>query len=444
MELSRGKLLLYGANGFPLALLGLPLYVYLPTFYAVEMGLGLAVTGGILLLVRLFDLISDPLIGLFSDRLAHFGNPRRLAMWLGAPLLLLGVEMLFRPAASVGSGYLLMWSMLTFLGWTLVTIPYTAWGAELSPSIHQRSRVAASREGFVILGTTTVLLVPLLPGIVPEQRDMLALLATLVWISLPLTLLLCSLLSERVTDAGRQNWREGLTALYRNQPLQRLLSIYLLNNIANALPATLFLLFVTHRLQTPEWIAPLLGVYFLSGLLGLPLWLAIARRRGKQFAWGLSMLLASIAFTGVPLLGPGDTTAFLLICLVSGLSLGADMALPASIQADVLDLDRQLSGSQRAGLLFGIWGMLTKLSLALAVGIAFPLLALTGFDSSPAASPPAALMTLSLLYGVLPILLKLGALKLLRGFNLTLRGESHETLPAAASAAARRTAPERV
>lgn len=422
----RGTLLMYGASGFPLALLGLPLYIYLPTYYAEDLGLGLAATGGILLLVRLFDLLTDPLIGHLSDRLNWHRSRRRSSMWLGMPLLLLGAAMLLQPAAGAGSGYLLGWSLLTFLGWTLIAIPHTAWGAEIASDPHQRSRLSVAREGFVIVGTLTALALPFLAGTTGTTGETLSILATVLLISLPITLVLTLFVPERPPRPAHTAQHNGLQALYHNRPLRRLLLGYFLNNLANALPATLFLLFVNHRLQAPEWTGTLLLVYFASGVLALPLWLALARRRGKVYAWSLSMTLASVAFLAVPLLGPGDIQLFLLVCLISGLSLGADTALPASLQADVGDIDHRLSGRQRTGLLYGLWGVITKLALALAVGIAFPLLELAGFE---AGSPPAdsALLALSLLYGLVPVVLKLGCLILLRGF--TLEGERNETLP---------------
>jgi Na+/melibiose symporter-like transporter len=105
--------------------------------------------------------------------------------------------------------------------------------------------------------------------------------------------------------------------------------------------------------------------------------------------------------------------AFAAICVLSGLCLGADLALPASIQADVVALDRDAGGGDRAGLFFGLWGMATKLALALAVGIAFPLLDLAGFDAG-GPNDAGALLALALLYGGLPVALKLLVVPLLR------------------------------
>ncbi|BCX82471.1 hypothetical protein MIT9_P2057 [Methylomarinovum caldicuralii] len=195
----------------------------------------------------------------------------------------------------------------------------------------------------------------------------------------------------------------GLRLLGANRPLRLLLIAYL----ANGLPATLFLLFVGERLQNPEATGPLLILYFGAGVAALPAWLWLSRRIGKHRAWAVSMGLAALSFVPVPWLGPEDFWIFTVTVALTGLTLGADMTLPTAMQADVVDVDTAGGGGGRAGLLFGIWGMATKLALALAVGIAFPLLGLAGYDPTLQAQPHAALTGLGFLYAGLPVLLKL-------------------------------------
>ncbi len=175
------------------------------------------------------------------------------------------------------------------------------------------------------------------------------------------------------------------------------------NSLANALPATLFLFFVSLVLQTPEQTGAFLLLYFVSGLVALPVWLYLAKIWGKKRIWIVSMVLASVAFGFVPLLESGDGLYFMIITLVSGFSLGADMALPAAIQADIAQR-LEGNGQRLTGVLFGFWAMLTKLSLAFAVGISFGLLGLIGFD--PDLPTSSSLSLLSLLYGMAPVLFK--------------------------------------
>ncbi len=412
-RVSRGTVFFYGLPGLPLAVLGIPLYVFLPPFYAETVGI--AAVGILLLAARLWDVVTDPLVGALGDRIDTRLGRRKTLILIGTPLLLLSVDQLFRPPDGAGMLHLLGWSFLVYLAWTLVSLPYTAWGAELSRNYDQRSSITGSREGFVIVG---MLLAIVLPAVmVPDGSpgEALAWLAGMLWISVPLAIGAALLLVPEPRNLlPPVPWRDGVRLLRENKPFFRLLIAYILNGLANALPATLFLLFAQHVLVAEDWAGAMLITYFAAGLLGIPLWLWLSRRIGKHRAWACSMLWAAAIFVWVPFLGEGDAWLFLIICLFSGLSLGIDMALPASIQADLVDRDTARGGGQRTGLFFGLWGMATKLALALAVGLAFPLLALSGFDASD--SNPDGLLALGLLYGLAPIPFKLAAVWLMWGF----------------------------
>ncbi len=417
--LSRRLLLAYGLPGLPLAALMLPLYVHLPAFYARDLGLGFAVVGLVLLIARLTDVVSDPLVGLLSDRLAGRFGRRRIWMVAGLPVVLVAVHMLFRPAAEPGPIYLLAWTAAVYLGGTMILLPYGAWGAEISPDYDQRSRIAAAREGFLVVGTLLAAGLPVLLGV--DGGAVLGLLAWALTLALPLAVIAAvAMVPEPPFIAGRPtHWRHGLRLLRRNGPFRRLIAAYLLNGIANGLPASLFLLFVAHVLQRAEWSGALLFIYFAAGIAGIPLWLRLSAKYGKHRVWSAAMVGASAVFAFVPLLGPGDLAWFFAICVLTGLTLGADLTLPASMQADVIDLDTLRGGRQRTGVYFAIWGMATKLALALAVGIAFPLLELVGFDAAVAANPARATLTLAMLYSLAPVLFKLAAVAVFRGYPIT-------------------------
>ena len=400
------RLAAYGLPGLALAALGLPLVMLLPKAYAELPALSLTAVGLTLLLARLWDMLSDPLIGAWSDRLSRRRRGRKLMIALGLPLISFSAYRIFAPPGTADVPYLLGWSLVLYTGWSMVSVPYQAWGAELSRHYHRRTDVTSAREAFVILGTLMVLALGVFgserPGI--ETLDRLALPLALL---LPLTFLpSLAAVGDRPNRSSRVPLR--LRRMFAHRPLRRLLLAYVLNNAGNAVPAALFLLYVEHVLQRPALAGWLIGVYFTAGLLGFAVWVPVSRRLGKHRAWALSMLFACVVFAYVPFLEAGDTGLFILICLLTGLSLGVDMALPASIQADVLDGDRAASGGERAGLLFGVWGFATKLALALGVGLAFPLIELAGFDPS-GDNDAAALTALALAYAALPVALKLGS-----------------------------------
>jgi GPH family glycoside/pentoside/hexuronide:cation symporter len=410
----------FGGLALPLAALNLPFYVYLPTFYTRELGVELGLVGAILLVSRILDVVTDPIVGTLGDRTRTRFGRRRPWVLAALPLLLLASWRLFLPPDDAGGLYLFVWVSLAYLAWTMILLSYSAWGAELSPDYDERSRIFGARECFVILGVSTAAALPTLIGSDPGGRTTMAAIFWLMAVALPVaTLVLFARIGERPhLEARALPFAEGVRTALANRPFRQLIFAYLLNGVANGLPATLFLLFVQHVIAVPEAGGPLLLLYFASGLVAIPFWLKVSARIGKHRAWSISMLWVCLVFVFVPFLGPGDLWWFAVICLLSGVSLGADLALPTAMQADVVDADTVTTGSKRAGLYFALWSMATKLSFGLAVGIAFIALAVIGFQADAAENDGRSLFALIALYALLPLVMKLASIGLVWNFEI--------------------------
>jgi Na+/melibiose symporter-like transporter len=202
-----------------------------------------------------------------------------------------------------------------------------------------------------------------------------------------------------------------MTEPLRTPAFRRLLLIYLVNGVASAVPATLVLFFIRDRLQAPTFEPLFLVSYFAAGALSMPLWVRAVSRFGLAPTWLAGMLLAVATFAWAALLGAGDVTAFVIVCVASGIALGADLALPGALLAGVIQ--RAGHGERLEGGYFGWWNFATKLNLALAAGIALPVLSLFGY--APGAQDASALMALTIAYCLLPCALKLVAAGLLYG-----------------------------
>jgi glycoside/pentoside/hexuronide:cation symporter, GPH family len=420
--MQRSTLVAYALPALPLAALTLPLYVLVPTFYTETLGLSLASVGAALLFVRMFDALNDPLIGIISDRWQPAFGRRRAMFALSLPVTALAAWMLFWPPDNPGPAHLIIWGSLLSIGQTMALVPYSAWGAELEGGYDARSRIAGYREGLTLVGTLVAIALPFTIGITSSAGvHGLAAMAIFVALALPaLGLFAVWRVPEPVNyTKSRIALLPGLKALSANRPFMRLIAAFFLNGLANGIPATLFLYFVSSVLKAEAMRGPLLFLYFACGIAGVPLALYLAKRFGKHRAWCGAMLITCLAFAFAPLLGPGDAPYFAVISIVTGLALGFDLSLPASIQADVIDIDTLHSGEQRSGLYFAAWSLSTKLSLALGVGLVFPILEFAGFNPNvPNSGSPAALLTLAALYAWVPVALKLIAIKLMWNFPI--------------------------
>jgi glycoside/pentoside/hexuronide:cation symporter, GPH family len=339
---------------------------------------------------------------------------------------------LFIPPADAGSLYLAVWSFVLFTAGTALFMPYTAMGAELSTDYHQRSRVFLYRHVFAAVGTLSAAVLFVVanhfsPSYFPE-RETLKLMAWVGIALLPIPVLFTAWKVRELPLPRRSapvpiSWRVGLGLMLANKPYLRILGSYFANGIANAFPLTLFFFFIRQVLERPDWAAVYLPVYFFAAIAGTPLWLFLANRYGKHIAWRVALLMAVAAFSLVPFLGAGDVVPFLFVTFVAGLTLGADLAMPAAMLADAVDHDSLETGQRRTGIYFAVWGMAAKFAAALVVGVSLEWLAFAGFVPN-LANDAAVLRALSVMFGIFPIVFKLVALALVWNYALTARRQA--------------------
>ena len=423
----------YGLMGLPLAFVALPLYVHLPPHLALTLGWSLAMAGGVLLAVRVLDALIDPALGRWTDRLLA-RSPHRLLTVSGMAALavVLALFALFGPDAGSPLAHGAAVTAALVLAGTansLLSIAHQTWGAALPRTDEARSRLFAWREGAGLVG---VLVASALPALVGWGTTLWVLAAAMVigWLAWTRAEQPASQQADhaagRATGLGTTPAAARAFSPWGCEPFRKLMAVFVLNGIAGAVPATLVVLFMTDRLgASAHWQAALLTTYFASAALGLPLWLRGVQRWGLPRTWGVGMVLAVLAFSAAALLGEGDLWAFAAICALSGLTLGADLALPSALLARVLD-DHPPAHAHR-GLYVGWWALAAKLNLALAAGLALPLLGLWGYQ--PGQPDPQGLAALSLAYSGLP-----GVLKLAAAWLLYVTFIRHTSAPAAARA----------
>lgn len=410
-SLSKEQFFIYSLIAMPLAVVGLPLYIYLPTFYATEVGINIAVVGVVLFVARLSDVITDPLIGLLTDFSVKRFNSRKPIMFLGSLVLIASFYFLLNPSLNYPISWLMIFSVLIYLGWSMINIPYLTFSSEISDSYHIKTKLNSFREISTILGLVFALVFPSLfvTDLIQEKLNSLYLLFVLLFIPFFLTSMY-KLKVNSYQSSTKISFKQ-FKSIYNSIPNLKSLQIgYFLNNLANAIPATLFLLFIEVVIKDKGYSDMILILYFLSGVIALPFWTMLSKRVGKKRVWVSSIVLACISFFFVIFLKEGDILFFAIISIITGLSLGADIAFPTSIQSDIVQKQKNLSG-----LLFGIWTMITKLALAFSVVVTFGILGIVGFDKENLTSM--SILILTLLYGLLPIVLKLIALIFINKFQ---------------------------
>ena len=409
------EIFLYGILGIPIAFLGFPLYIYLPTFYVEFVGLNIGDVGLILLLARLIDMILDPYIGKLTDKYNNFN-----IILISTFFVLVGLFFLIKPIY-FKSIWLFCFSLITYISYSFVMIPYLTLNSKLSDNSVNNTKLAFSREIFIIIGVLSALLFPYIFQVANDPKKSLELLLNIILVIFPIFSIIFykklknkQIIKEQTID---KRFFESIKVFFIKFPQHKKLFLaFLLNNLANALPATLFLFFVKYILILEDKTGLFLIIYFLSAIITFPLWIKLSLVISKKTTWILSMIISSSAFIFVPFLENYDLVYFIIICILTGMCLGADMALPSSIQSDVAQMSEKMS-NDISGVLFGFWAMITKFSLALAVAISFITLEFTSFDALNINEN--SLIAIIVMYSILPIIFKALSIVLLLKYKLT-------------------------
>jgi Na+/melibiose symporter-like transporter len=416
----------------------LPMALFIPAFYADDLQVPLAAVGTAIALSRLLDVVTDPLIGSASDRLRLPGGRRRPWMVLGVPLFVISLWKIFVPGGSVTPTYLLVWSALLYVGFTMIDLPHKAWGAELSSDYDERSRIASWREGLSAFGQVCLLAILVWLGAqgIDGAAAQLRGIAVAVVVGLPVLTAACVLSVPEGEPEGfsheARSTLAGLALVTRNPAFLRMVGCVLLFVSGVAIQGTLHRLVLADVMGEESRFPVMILMENLASLVGVPLWLALSVRIGKHRA-----LLAAalwIAFWSLPLvsLRAGDANTLMLVICIRGSSFASIIFLANSMAADVIDVDTLASGEQRSGLYFAVWGMATKLALALGVLLGTTLPSAFGYEPSAEVTSSAVQARLMAIYGGVPaVLMATGALFLIR-FPIT--RERHAEVRAALEA----------
>lgn len=380
---------------------GLPIYIYAPKYYADTYGISLTLLGAVLFGLRLFDVVQDPVLGWISERL---GKLRVWAVWLGGLVLAASMYGLFavEPPVSAVIWFALMITGL-FTAFSFMTINFYAEGVTKAARLSGgHTQLAAWRETGALLGVCAAAVAPSVlqpvfdaPFAIFAVSFCLFVLAALVW------------MTPEWTGGGTQD-PAPIRAILNDRVARRLLVLALVNATPLAVSSTLFLFFVESRLGAPGWEGPLLVLFFLAAAASAPVWARLSDRIGPKPALLSAMMLAIASFACVLALGAGDVWIFAMICVISGATIGADLTLLPAMFAR-----RMALVSPNGGQGFGLWSLVSKFTLAFAAAVLLPILQLSGFSSGTTDNPASALSALTLLYALVPCVLKLVAIGLL-------------------------------
>jgi len=425
-KLKRSTLFYYSLTDMPVMMSIFPVMVFIPRFYASDVGVPLALVGTYIFITRVMDVFTDPLMGYISDRTKSRFGRRRPWVALSTPIIMLAIYRLFMPPADADGQYMFVWMVLLSVGVTMMLIPYYAWGSELTTDYNERSKVTGWRAGLGVVGQLTAQLVPAMALLFWGVGGSAAVLE-LVGITMLVLMPICVLATLWMVPEPQQQIKstvpvlKGLKLMFTNGPFLRLVGAFMIGSTGLYITTPLYIFFVADVLGAEDESIYMLACFYVMNLISIPFWVWLSSRIGKHRAYLASFIIIAMAHPFYLLLGEGDFWWMLPITLVTGISAGGfSQALPNSMKADVIDLDALESGENRAALFFSAWSFAQKATASIGGAIAMFGLALWGFDAAPDAINGASEMFgLRFLFSTLPSLFYLSAAAIVWKYPIT-------------------------
>ncbi len=387
-RLSWGTLVNFAAPTAPAYLLYMMMTVVYMNFATDVLLIAPGVIGTIFFLSKVWDAVSDPLVGYWSDRTqSRFGRRKSWLFLSIVPLVAFSI-MLWSPPADLEGGALLGWVIVSVFGFytafTIFIVPQMALGVELSPSPHERSRGFAARQVTLTLGMLGAFLFAT-PMILnnPEARANAATLSTTVAIVLGLSLLVCTwaLPPERAALGGRgaESPVAGIRDVLRNPHARLLLLVYFIEVFgigATSAMTPYLLIYVT---KASDYVGQVFLFFTGATVLAIPFWVWLGRRYERHKLWRVAMGIQAVGYGMILFQGEGRVTLMIVSSLVNGFATACGQTLGYSIKGDVIDFDELQTGERKEGVYLAAWNFASKLGTGLMVAFSGWALQISGF-----------------------------------------------------------------
>jgi Na+/melibiose symporter-like transporter len=422
-RLAVGRLVAFSALAMPIAAAQVPLTAYLPALLSERFGIELSTLGLIFLVEKIWGAVADPVIGVLSDQThSRFGRRR---VWIagGGLLFAIATYLLFFPPLAMTPLYLAAALFAFYLAWSMIQIPFFAWSAEISGDYDERTRVATYQSVTSALALLLILILPTIADqIAPKDAGlklgvMGGLLLAMLAVALPLTL---RAFPEAPIHKVRAKLALGaaLRVIWGTPLILRVLASDFAVMLGQSIRGALFILFVSIYMGAPKWASGLFLAQFIFGIAAGPIWMTIGYRLGKHRAAVAAELTQVAINLGLLFVQPGRLPLLVALSLAQGLAQGSGNLMLRSMVADVADQVQLETGEDRTGLFFSVFSISGKAAMAVAVGIALPLVGWLGFDPRAAENTPEALRGLLIVFAVGPALAHLVSAAFVWGFPL--------------------------
>ncbi len=441
--LARAQLFHYALPMGAITYLSGPIAI-LQGIYAKYYGLSLSTIASILLIANLFDAVTDPLVGYYSDRYQARRGTRKPFMLSGGLLFILGAYYLFFPPEQLSSLYVLTWFVVFYLGMTLFNIPHQAWGSELSPSAKSSTRLFTWRAVIMYGGGLLFYATPQLPlfetrEFTPEVLKWSVLFAASLLVP-SLCLCLYFVPNGRRLEDERKDKRKParpaastptlhreppalLTAVFCNRPLLLFLAAFLCSGIGMGVWAGLLFIFVDTYLGFGQEYSLIAMAGMVFAMAVMPFWSFVATRVGKTYAWaiGVATMALGIFCMSIPVPMQGQWVLMSAIIIAINVGGSAIVVCAPALLSDIVDYGTWKFGRDYAGTYFSSYSLVSKSNIAIGSAAGLMIAGHYGYDPSVSGNTAEAIFGLQVATVWLPTLLLLCSLFFILAIPITAR-----------------------
>jgi len=412
-KISAASLILFSLPTIPTVLLLAPLGAVLPAFYAQHTSVTMAAIGLVLVLARVFDAVTDPVIGYLSDRTKTRLGARKPWMIAGTILTVICVHRLFVPPADANVLYFTLWSACGYLAWTSIYIPYSAWASELTDNYHDRSRIFTYRSliggiGGLIFALGPIALSPF-TGTTALNGQVLEIFAWIIMIITPLCVAIVVFAipePKKITMSETMKFADLGRSIRKNKLLWRFMAISVFGGLAIGVQVSLSFIVFDNYLKLGVYFSQIAGTGMLVGIIALPIWLKITKIYGKHRPWSIALLSQILVFPLMFMLEPGEGAflPFLLLSAFVGFMGACIPVIAPAMLADLIEYEALKSDANVSGSYFSFLSFLGKSNMALSGGAGFFIVSLFGYDMTIATNDSTGVFGLLLAFAGLPAL----------------------------------------
>ncbi len=354
------------------------------------------VIGTIFFASKIWDAISDPMIGFLSDRTRSRLGRRKSWIYASIVPIVATTSMLWMPPLWLSPTQLFVWVAVSVPGfytaYTLYFVPQMALGMELSTSPNERSRIFAGRQVGLTLGMLGAFLfaTPMIIGN-PEARTNATLLSSVGALILASALLGCTLglPAERAEyrDRGATSPIAAIRDVSRNRHARLLLFVYFIEIFGIGATSAMTPYILKYVTRAADYVGLVFLCYTVPAILSIPFWVWLGRRFERHKVWRYAMGLQAIGYGLIVLQDEGRIGLMVASSLINGFSGACGQTLGFAIKGDVIDFDEYETGERKEGAYLAAWSLAQKFGTGLMIAISGWALQWSGFVANAEQSP---------------------------------------------------------